>query len=397
MRSRSARLIWLMLLLGVGFAAGFFVWTRNVLVAELRVSAERVDTRIDRAIALVYQLGGAQHSYIAPDRREREFARVSLLLQQLANEVKAFAPSARSAEARARLEALTRSAGLLAELDARARDNIGLGQSLIAADLILSGSRSTLDGMVAGLGEMRRVERADREIERAALFDQQRLALIIAGVLWAAGLIVFATARPQSIQPAANVAQVSVPVVALEATAPQRPVIDIEAAAEVCTAMSRAASVAAVPSLLSRAASVLEAAGAMLWLSEGDELRAVAAHGYPHGLTARLPALGPDADNATATAWRTGKLQTVASGANTSGAVVAPLLGPDSCVGALAIEVRPGRELDAVAAAVTSMFAAHLASLVTASSSAASSQVSESPEPTFPDAETSSASLNASA
>jgi hypothetical protein len=390
----------LVLLLAVGLVSGFITWTRYVLLEDLRVSAERVDVRIDRAVTLISQLGAAQQSYIAPDQREREFARVSLLMQQLASELKALAPLARSAEARARLETLTGSAAVLAEIDARARDNIGQDHNLIAADLILSGGRNTLDGMHAGLGEMRRGQRAADDIERVTLLEQQWLALGIAGALWTIGLMAFATAVPRPEPQPAVVAREAAPENTL-AEAPREhpvgPVIDIAAAADVCTAMSCATSVAALPGLLGRAQSVLDASGIMLWLGVGSELRAVSAAGYPPGLTARLPVLGLDSDNATSTAWRTGKLQTVASGTHTSGAIVAPVLGSESCIGALAVEVGTGRETDATASAVVSLFAAQLAALLTMSPPG-TDQTAASPASTFQHSGAGpSESLNASA
>ena len=44
-----------------------------------------------------------------------------------------------------------------------------------------------------------------------------------------------------------------------------------------------------------------------------------------------------------------------------NGAIVAPMFGPDTCIGVLAAEVRHGREQDASTRAVTMMVAAQLA------------------------------------
>ena len=73
----------------------------------------------------------------------------------------------------------------------------------------------------------------------------------------------------------------------------------------------------------------------------------VAAHGYDSRQLRQLGSIGRSSLNATAAAWRTGALQTVAGESSSRSAIVAPLLGVDRCIGALAIEVAPGRESDA--------------------------------------------------
>jgi hypothetical protein len=71
-------------------------------------------------------------------------------------------------------------------------------------------------------------------------------------------------------------------------------------------------------------------------------------------------------DNATAAAWRLGELRVVPGDIMSNGAIVAPMFGPHCCVGALAAEVRHGRESDSPTQAVTAMIAAQLASIVAA-------------------------------
>jgi hypothetical protein len=68
--------------------------------------------------------------------------------------------------------------------------------------------------------------------------------------------------------------------------------------------------------------------------------------------------------NAIAAAWRSGTLQSVAGDSTSRSAVVAPLLGVDRCIGALAIEVTPGRETDVTLQAVTTLIAAQLVTVL---------------------------------
>src|SRR4030095_7183646 len=137
-------------------------------------------------------------------------------------------------------------------------------------------------------------------------------------------------------------------------------------AADLCTAISRVTAEQALPDLLARAATLLDAAGVIVWMSAGEELFAVTAHGYDARMLARMGAISLSADNATAAAWRTGEVRTVAGDATTNGAIIAPLFGPTACIGVLTAEVRHGREGDASTRAVTAMLAAQLATAVAA-------------------------------
>jgi hypothetical protein len=127
--------------------------------------------------------------------------------------------------------------------------------------------------------------------------------------------------------------------------------------------MTRAAE---LDGLLARAAAVLDASGLIVWMGAGEELFAVAAHGYESHVVNRLGPISRNADNATGASWRTGQLKVVAGDMLSNGAVVAPMFGPESCIGALAAEVRHGREEDADARAITALFAAQLATAIVA-------------------------------
>jgi hypothetical protein len=60
-----------------------------------------------------------------------------------------------------------------------------------------------------------------------------------------------------------------------------------------------------------------------------------------------------------------------------NGAIVAPMFGPDTCIGVLAAEVRNGREQDASTRAVTMMVAAQLAGVLSAWPSAPQARAAE--------------------
>ena len=150
----------------------------------------------------------------------------------------------------------------------------------------------------------------------------------------------------------------------VEPAAPSRLPVDLGAAADVCVAISRITTSNELPDLLAGAARVLDASGLTIWISEGEELFAVAAHGYDARVIARLGSIRKNADNATAVAWRKAEVTVVPGDLMSDGAIVAPMFGPDGCVGVLAAEIRHGRENDVDARAVTAMVAAQLATVV---------------------------------
>src|SRR5205085_10152148 len=95
--------------------------------------------------------------------------------------------------------------------------------------------------------------------------------------------------------------------------------------------------------LLGRAARLIDASGLVVWLGnpEGIDLQPVLAHGYSDQVLSLMRPVARVADNAAAAAYRTRVLQIVASrGADPHGAVVAPLLSGDGCIGALTAEVK---------------------------------------------------------
>jgi hypothetical protein len=142
--------------------------------------------------------------------------------------------------------------------------------------------------------------------------------------------------------------------------------LEMSAVAALCTDLARLADTRALPALLERAATTLDATGIVLWIADPDgrELSPIITHGYPPTLVTRLGTILRDAENATAASFRTSLLQTVKADAVSNGAIAAPLVAPGGCVGVMAAEVRHGGEQDPAKLAVASIFAAQLAALV---------------------------------
>jgi hypothetical protein len=141
---------------------------------------------------------------------------------------------------------------------------------------------------------------------------------------------------------------------------------DFKAVAALCTELSRVDDTMALQPLLERAATLLNAAGIILWIADPDgrELNPVLAQGYPQHLVNRLGTIPRGAENATAAAFRTGMLQTVYADGTSNGAIAAPLVTCGGCVGVMAAEVRGDTEKIEANLAAATILAAQLASLV---------------------------------
>ena len=81
-------------------------------------------------------------------------------------------------------------------------------------------------------------------------------------------------------------------------------------------------------------------------------------------LVARLGTILRDAENATASAFRTSLMQIVDTDTVSNGAIAAPLVSPAGCVGVMAAEVRHEGEKDSGKLAAATIVAAQLATLV---------------------------------
>jgi transcriptional regulator with XRE-family HTH domain len=141
--------------------------------------------------------------------------------------------------------------------------------------------------------------------------------------------------------------------------------LSIHAAAELCSKLARALDLRDVTALLADAARLLEAVGIVVWFwdSRSAALIPTVAHGYSAAVLASLPPVRLDEANAIAAAFRSGEPSTVDGSGDVTGAVVAPSMGPNGCVGVLAVEVRNGREQDDAVRAFAIILAAQLGTL----------------------------------
>ncbi len=372
MRSRGLRRLAFAILVLAGVAAGALVWDSERRISANHRSAADVDGRLERLLGTTSQIGTAQQAYVALGQQDDPWlARVSFLLQQLQDDIAAVGRASRSANAAITLASIREAADGLVQFDAQLRENLRLGEELIAADLIFADGRAALDAITSQLTGLREAERAAFTAEPALLSRQMWTSVGGAALLWLLGLALLVrlpTARQEVAAPVAL--EPKEPVIdvmpASQPVRPARAAIDLAAVAGVCTAIARLKDERELQVLMARAAAVLDASGLIVWLSAGEELFAVTSHGYDPSVIARLGPIGSRTENATAAAWRTGEVKSVRGDATSPGAIVAPIVGPASCIGVLSAEVRHGREGDADARAVTAMIAAQLGMVVSA-------------------------------
>ena len=168
----------------------------------------------------------------------------------------------------------------------------------MASDVIFSDGRNLLDAMIGSLRDLQAAEQAHLRAELRALARQRWLTFGALAALWMVGLVVLAPcarelgsatrSRARSSVDAANRSN-------RQPRPPHRVSVDLAAAATVCTDLSRITTTSALPGLLGRAAGALDASGLILWISAGEQLFPVMAHGYSDDMLARMGPIARDA------------------------------------------------------------------------------------------------------
>jgi hypothetical protein len=370
MARRPVRLLLLIALLGIGGAAAAFSAYQTRHVDELGRSALATTRRVDELLLTLQKVRDAQQAYVVINGNYPEAAEVSAHLATLGDEIAEIETIAHARQSIQILTSVRNDARALADIESKAQDHMRLGQDLMAADVISTEAGQTLARMSSALRDVRSTELSAIEVARSATL--QKIWIVIGGAasFWLLGvfLLVGVPSHPQTHQAAPSPPAI---LAIGETTAPApRPLVpaahtahsaDLSEAADVCAAIARITDARDLQPLLTRAASALGASGAVVWMAAGEELIAASACGYESRALHRLGRIHRSALNATAVAWRSGTLQIVGSEASSQGAMVAPMLGTDRCLGVLAVEVPPGRETDETTQAIARFVAAQLA------------------------------------
>jgi len=271
---------------------------------------------------------------------------------------------------------LDQAAGTLGEfvvIDKRVREYLKSGQGLMAGDVIFT------EGSEAAASAARQIDAAKQAEHQAfdaqvALLRKQE-AMIAAAAAAVAGIAVLLLVPAARRRPAADAIEktaAAAPAAAQPAATPPHTessssTEDLKTAAAIATDFGRIRDLDDLKATLGKAANAMDASGVMVWMGApgGGDLRVVLAHGYGQEVLTRIRPVSRSADNAAAKAYRSGTLQIVLSrpGAST-GAVVAPIMSGEGCVGALSAEIRHGAETSDTVQALAEIAAAHLAGVL---------------------------------
>jgi hypothetical protein len=375
----SVRLLLLVVCLAAIGGAAFLIWSTDSRTRLDADSARQFNTAARAASAGIADLRAAQQSYVAVGQGEEFwFARATQIRRDLDVRLAELTRAAVSSDATAALNAASAALQDFTQMDERARDYTRNHQLTLASDMIFADGLELTRRAGDAIERAAIAEQVARDAAAAAVRRAELLALASASGVALAGLLLLVPGRRQQADAAVTTpAPIPPPVSTVTLTqlddfAPAQPVktpvspVDIGSVATLCNDLARIADTRALPSLLERAASVLDAIGIVVWIADPDgrELAPILVHGYPPQLATRLGTLARNAENLTASAYRTGLLQRVKGDSISSGAIAVPLVASGGCVGVMAAEVKNGGEQQDDRLAAATIIAAQLATLV---------------------------------
>ena len=375
MRSRAVRLTLSAMAVAALAAAAFFVFNTEQHIAQRHAAALRFEERVRAVDRALTDMRAAQHAYVgAGQSADAWIPKVAGLRGEAASGIDDLRAAAATTDARTSLLEASSTVVELGDVDRRVVDYLKSGQDVMAADVVYSeaGQKvalATNQVDAARALEQQGLDLGERESRRRQLYVLGAAAalsvmtLLLVGAAPAAAPRVEADdARTPAAAPVDDELAFSV-----RTDAPRHVAPIIKAASEICTDFGRVADQSDLVRLLGRAADLMDASGLVVWMgsTSGGDLRPAVAHGYAPQALAKMPAVPRSGNNAAAAAYRTGALQIVLARPGTaSGALVAPLLTPDGCIGALSAEIKGRGETSDATQALAVLFAAQLASVL---------------------------------
>jgi len=376
MRSSTVRVMLGAVALTAIGAAVFLIFRSEQHIGQLTASLRAFDQHARDAGDALAEARVAQHAYVAAGQGVAFWTnRLSAATEQAEAALAALQRSA-GPGARTALDEAAGTAIAFRNIDKRVRDYLASGEQFMAADVIFTEGGDAAATAGRQVETARNIEHQAFDVNVAAMRKQE--ATIIGS---AAGLIVLVLLllipAPRRRAPASTAeAGASVALSALiaapasfrpsEPSSPSTASGMFKAAAGVATDFGRVRDLDELTLVLGRAADVLDASGLMVWMGSAPsgDLRPVLAHGYSADMVARIPPVPRSADNAAAAAYRSSRLQIVMCRPGVStGAVVAPILSMNGCIGALSAEIRNGAETAESVQSIAAIFAAHLATV----------------------------------
>jgi hypothetical protein len=377
-------------------AAGYFLFNTQQKISNGAASLRGVDQHAREAADALADLRVGQQAYVASGQGVAFWMpKVAGTADAAGAAIGALRKAAASADAQASADQASAALAEFIEVDKRARDYVRAGQMLMAGDVIFTEGGQLAAVAARQVEAARLAEHQAFDASEAAGRRQQAIALATAaGAIGVIALLLGATGHAAAVveeesplrrlAPPADDGIVSHARPVAAAPPPPRPQpqpaakaqpqlarnnVVLRAAADLATDFGRVRDSDELGRLLGRAADLIDASGLIVWVGDttGSDLRPVLSHGYGPQVLGRMTPVPRTADNAAAAAYRTGALQIVLSKpGSATGAIVAPILGVDGCTGALSAEIRDGGEGSEAVQAVTTIVAAHLATVLAA-------------------------------
>ena len=409
MGSRWVRTVAVIVALATLGFAGNQIRLSNATLADEQ-GGERVFTDLGWTLQLTLaELRSAQQAYVA-DGQDGEYwtSQVDAHLEAILGSLDNLKRQVANPDTLAYLEDAVAAVGDIRSLDEDAREYTGSEQPLQASDLIFDQGLDLIDRATAHVQGALQAERTSRlDVMGTARATQARM-MLTAAVVIVLSMLVLAPAGASSgrddpsdddeyrvpdanglsllslegdsgdeldLPPAAGAdaaAAAALPAAgdAGKAPAERAPAAeaapDLAATAALCTDFSNLTNRDQLPGLLARAASLMNASGIIIWVGNESArtLQPAMGHGYAPGTLERIGTIRQVGDNPTSTAFATGRTQVVESEGADTGALAAPLMVSERCIGVLSAELREGWESSRAVQATASIVAAQLAPLL---------------------------------
>jgi hypothetical protein len=349
--------------------AAFLIYGSEQRIAQLAASLRAFDQHAREATTALTEARVSQQAYVAEGQGIGFWMPKVTSSMESAQASLAALRASGSAAAQTALEQAAATTTEFTSIEQRVRGYLESGQGLMAGDVIFTEGSEAAANAGRQIEAARLAERQAFDVEEAALRKLE--AMIGAAAAAVAGLIVLlllpVSRRAAAADSAGSHLSIAPTGTIAAAPAPPPDATTFKAAASLATDFGRVRDLDELTRTLGRAADAMDASGVMVWMGStgGGDLRPVMAHGYAADVLARMPPVPRSADNAAAAAYRSGTLQIVLSRpGKSSGAIVAPILSPEGCVGALSAEIRHGAETSEAVQALAEIAAAHLAGVL---------------------------------
>jgi hypothetical protein len=376
----TVRLSLLIVCLAAMAGAGFHLFTSSQSERTAAAGLRDFQVNARTVAAAMGELRAAQQSYVAVGQGEDFwFARVTAIGKEIDDKVAALRASATAPEAVVNLESAATVLQEFMQMDLRAREYTRGRQLTLASDMVFADGFDLTKKVAEAIERALTAEEVARDAHAANVQRQQ--AMVLGGAAGVAVLVLLLLV-PVTKKAEAQAVVLSVPpspVVSTETLLDLNdfgkvtrrlpdpgPKLELDGVAALCSELARMPNTRSLPGLMERAAGVLDASGIVLWIGDPDgrELSPILVHGYPPGLATRLGTIRRDAENVTASAYRTALLQTVKGDTISNGAIAVPLVTAGGCVGVMAAEMKNGGEQQDALLSAASIIAAQLATLV---------------------------------